>query len=55
MPTRNHEAAGFNSRRQRRLYHSALADKGVFMAKTSHELAIEFAVEITELCSKIKG
>ena len=25
------------------------------MAKTSHELAIEFAVEITELCSKIKG
>ena len=23
--------------------------------KTSHELAIEFAVEITELCSKIKG
>ena len=29
--------------------------KGVFMAKTSHELAIEFAVEITELCSKIKG
>ena len=29
--------------------------KGVFMAKTSHELSIEFAVEITELCSKIKG
>jgi len=29
--------------------------KGVFMAKTSHELAIEFAVEITELCSRIKG
>ena len=25
------------------------------MAKTSHELAIEFAVEITELCSRIKG
>jgi len=25
------------------------------MAKTSHELAIEFAVEITELCSKVKG
>jgi four helix bundle protein len=25
------------------------------MSKTSHELAIEFAVEITELCSKIKG
>ena len=25
------------------------------MAKTSHEIAIEFAVEITELCSKIKG
>jgi four helix bundle protein len=25
------------------------------MAKTSHELAIEFTVEITELCSKIKG
>ena len=25
------------------------------MAKTSHELAIEFAVEITELSSKIKG
>ena len=25
------------------------------MPKTSHELAIEFAVEITELCSKIKG
>ena len=25
------------------------------MAKTSHELAIEFAVEITELCSKIEG
>ena len=25
------------------------------MAKTSHELAIEFAVEITELCSKIQG
>ena len=25
------------------------------MAKTSHELAIEFAVEITELCSKIMG
>ena len=25
------------------------------MAKTSQELAIEFAVEITELCSKIKG
>ena len=43
------------SRRQRRPYHSALADKGVFKAKTSHELAIEFAVEITELCSKIKG
>jgi four helix bundle protein len=43
------------SRRQRRPYHSASADKGVFMAKTSHELAIEFTVEITELCSKIKG
>ena len=25
------------------------------MPKTSHELAIEFTVEITELCSKIKG
>jgi four helix bundle protein len=25
------------------------------MAKTSHEHAIEFAVEITDLCSKIKG
>ena len=25
------------------------------MPKTSHELAIEFAVEVTELCSKIKG
>ena len=25
------------------------------MPKTSHELAIEFAVEITELCSRIKG
>ena len=25
------------------------------LPKTSHELAIEFAVEITELCSKIKG
>ena len=25
------------------------------MAKTSHELAIEFSVEITELCSRIKG
>ena len=25
------------------------------MAKTSHELAVEFAVEITNLCSKIKG
>ena len=25
------------------------------MAKTSHELSIEFAVEIAELCSKIKG
>ena len=25
------------------------------MRKTSHELAIEFAVEITELCSQIKG
>ena len=25
------------------------------MAKTSHELAIELAVEITELCSKIKN
>ena len=25
------------------------------MPKTSHELAIEFAVEITGLCSKIKG
>lgn len=25
------------------------------MAKTSHELAIEFAVDITEFCSKIKG
>ena len=25
------------------------------MPKTSHELSIEFAVEITELCSKIKG
>ena len=25
------------------------------MAKTSHELAIDFAVEITELCSMIKG
>ena len=25
------------------------------MPKTSHELAIEFAVEITELCSKING
>lgn len=25
------------------------------MSKTSHELAIEFAVEITELSSKIKG
>ena len=25
------------------------------MAKTSHDLAIEFAVEITDLCSKIKG
>ena len=29
--------------------------KGEFMPKTSHELAIEFAVEITELCSRIKG
>jgi len=37
-------------------YHSALADpKEKLMAKTSHELAIEFAVEITDLCSKIKG
>ena len=44
------------SRRQRRPYHSTIGGpKGVFMAKTSHELAIEFAVEITELCSKIKG
>ena len=44
------------SRRQRRPYHSTTGGpKGVFMAKTSHELAIEFAVEITELCSKIKG
>ena len=25
------------------------------MPKTSHELSIEFAVEINELCSKIKG
>ena len=25
------------------------------MPKTSHELSIKFAVEITELCSKIKG
>lgn len=25
------------------------------MVKTSHELAFEFPVEITELCSKIKG
>ncbi len=25
------------------------------MPKTSHELAIEFAVEITEVCSTIKG
>ena len=25
------------------------------MPKTSHELAIEFAVDITELCSRIKG
>ena len=25
------------------------------MSKTSHELAIEFTVEITELCSQIKG
>ena len=25
------------------------------MPKTSHELSIEFAVEITELCSRIKG
>ena len=29
--------------------------KGAIMPKTSHELAIEFAVEITELCSRIKG
>ena len=34
----------------------ATADKKeLAMPKTSHELAIEFAVEITELCSKIKG
>ena len=25
------------------------------MSKTSHELAIEFAVDVTDLCSKIKG
>ena len=25
------------------------------MSKTSHELAVEFAVEIADLCSKIKG
>ena len=25
------------------------------MSKTSHDLAVEFAVEITELCSRIKG
>ena len=54
------------SRRQHRLYHGFAkakfhitppvgGPKGVFMAKTSHELSIEFAVEITELCSKIKG
>ena len=42
------------SRRQRRPYHSTVGGpKEVFMAKTSHELAIEFAVEITELCSKV--
>ena len=29
--------------------------KELLMPKTSHELAIEFTVEITELCSKIKG
>lgn len=29
--------------------------RGFVMAKTSHELAIEFAVAITELCSTIKG
>ncbi len=31
-------------------------DKQEFiMARTSHELSIEFAVEITELCSRIRG
>ena len=29
--------------------------KDYFMSKTSHELAIEFAVDVTELCSRIKG
>ena len=44
------------SRRLCRLYLSVLADKkGYPMSKTSHELAIKFAVETANMCSRIKG